>query len=171
MQKESLEVFFSSASEGDIPANLVKILENDGILKQRFVVGDYAVGEKGIPTVKKVADQMGDIEYVPMVADSYKLPFANEALDVIHERMGALFHGVESGLGEVQTLIKEYARVMKRGGVLILDSTHSNKRLPSSTVKDLQKIADVGELFSDLGFELAGESGDEDEKYLILKRK
>ena len=169
MKNGTLNIFFSSASKGDIPDAFSKQVAEKGFKPQNILVSDFAVTSQGIPTVQAREHDANKISYLPLTADSFHLPLQDDSLDVIHERLGALFHAVEVGQKAVEDIVHEY--VLKKGGVLLIDHEHTNDRIVSSTTRDIKKVANIDELFKDAGFTVTDTTSDKDEKYMILSKE
>lgn len=69
---------------------------------------------------------------IPLMLNTYHLPFPNNTASIIMDLIGALWHAPKRG--SLSELCQEYQRVLKPGGLLIIDRIHPRGKI-STTVQ------------------------------------
>ncbi|MCX6812219.1 MAG: methyltransferase domain-containing protein [Candidatus Berkelbacteria bacterium] len=177
MKNESLVFIMSSVSRGEkavgVAEKIDEILDaEENPPSQTIIATDFAlktVGDTKNAVVENSKIELKHVSYFAIACDSRNMPVADGSADIIHERMGALFHISEVGGNQIERIIREYKRILKKDGKIIIDFGHKNPRIPSSTVKEIEKATEVEyqEYFRSLGFDCDVVSG-RVESYVIL---
>ena len=180
-------VFLSvSSNGGSREISLARELDKDGgggklESKPTIIASDISdVAFQSIPN-------FANVNFVRLRADAYNLPVEKRSIDVIFDRMGAIWYKVHNGLEratringklpewEVEEIVEDvkktllqYKEKLKDGGTIILDDPDRKSTDPISTVQYLKKIIpDINNYLSDLG--LAGQNvGSSEDRLLVI---
>jgi len=90
-------------------------------------------------------DEFDNVIFQKISADANKIPILDNSVDVIWERLGALWHvqnnratGENLDSTPIVNLLNEYDRVLKSGGVIILDAATQTEGATNSTIDFLE---------------------------------
>jgi hypothetical protein len=94
-----------------------------------------------IPGFEGATKQYPNVEVLRLSADAMHIPLENGSVNVIWDRLGALWHEIENaGVTSspyvkevVESLLNEYKRVLKEDGVVVIDAADTITGAPYST--------------------------------------
>lgn len=135
MEEEKISVLASSVSTGRKDWEFLQKLDNhlgklEKLHRPSVTLTDFALKEKNGEMgsiIKRPEQEYKNLDARIVACDSYHLPFKENEFNVLYERLGALWHAAEEDINRdadgklVKTLLKEYKRVVKPGGKIIVD--------------------------------------------------
>lgn len=129
--KKEVRILSPSANVATVESDMLKVLKEEG-LEVDFVVGDIADNLN----IDSRIGNLSDINYFQL--NAMHLPFENDKFDVVFEKKGALAqyvsevikiigmnsdeYVIDEAIKKVYKLLDEYFRVLKSGGVILIDS-------------------------------------------------
>lgn len=161
-------VFYSaSANQGNFEYTMAQAV--DASLSQKspkpplFIAGDI-FGHSGdemeqfepgfVQTEAQKASPLKHVHFTRISADARHIPLQDGSVDVVWDRLGALWHVqssriVDPDLGSVGSLLSEYSRVLRPGGNVVIDAekpTPSASKISTSHLLryDLPKVRQLG---------------------------
>jgi len=179
MRQEKVRIVASSVSVGNRDTAVMRILnkrlgELDEFQRPEIIFTDYATRR----TAKKEKENkpksimqwpkepLENIDLKLIACNMFHIPLPNNSVDVLYERLGALWHAANadklegSGKGNqsyTKAVLKEYKRIIRPGGKLIFDLRTSRSNVPPTLTAVTRAIGKPGELaeaiFRELGFE------------------
>jgi SAM-dependent methyltransferase len=176
MNDKSLTLVASSVSTGEKDIEFLQKLNqslSSDAPQSRVIMTDYAVAD-GTPIIEQPQAELTHLAVQSIVSDSYHMPLADEAVDVLYERLGALYHCADEDIEKghqgklVADMLAEYKRILKPKGRIIID--WANSKVPVSTALEMEKAADgaLDNYLSNQGYEVQY-AGDK-EGYIILTK-
>jgi len=180
MKDKQLEILASSVGSGSKDRELLKQLDKrikqKGGVTQNITLSDFARTQSWESAIEKPESELENIDVDTVVADSRDLPFPDDSLDAIYERLGALYHAADidaSPAANQQTstakILGQYLRALKQDGVLIFDWFNENTDISTAdAIKEALHIEGLENFFKKYNCEVSL-AGNED-TYLIVRR-
>lgn len=128
--------------------------------------------------LRQSSGEIGEMIQSPLIAkraeDMVSEDFGKQKLDVIWDRLGAMWHTIgERDLGKVKLLLEKYRDLLAYGGLLLLDGFASGTGTGFDTDKKLRLLLADNNLdkdwFAQIGFNIEYETRG-GQKILILKK-
>jgi len=141
------ETFFESGMLPAVPRGGTGILlspsANTGLYEEAFAKTlPFKVLAGDIVGVRRQRDHS-----IPLQLNAFYLPIRDNTVDVIFDRLGALWHAVDYDITHhndhdklTHFILGEYYRVLKPGGALILDGDSQFDSIVYSTIYKLQRF-------------------------------
>lgn len=149
--------------------------------KPKIIANDIAVIKN--PTKIK----LDNVEFVRIQSDAYSLPTTKESVDVIYDRMGALWYRVHQELESatlvngklpewsrseitesIKQVLTQYTEKLKIGGHILIDNPDRISKDPMSTTQYLQEIIpDMKDFLSEIGLECQN-IGEKEDRLMVI---
>lgn len=169
MKQRKVRMIASSVHSGEKDYALIEALDArlsalEDSHKPEVFFTDIATTEGDRPrsVMRKLQSTLENIDLKLVACDMENIPLDGSSADVLFERLGALLHTAKLDTRKVAdstiltTMLKEYRRVLKPGGKIIIDRENTKENL--STATEMKIAVSIGlnkELpgyLNDLGF-------------------
>lgn len=136
-------IFLSPSSH--IPTNEEQIFELDATQRRRkglFIVTDLRHISFPTPALKK-----NNSHFAMLQANVNRLPFLSNSVDMIWDRKGGIWHSYNFWYPfSVYKLLSKYHRLLKPGGVVVLDALEGRPTLRVRSISDVIRILQLSEI-------------------------